>query len=166
MSTVTYKGDKMITVGTLPRVVENAPPFYLTGENLEELSLESLKGKKVILNIFPSLDTPVCAMSVRRFNQEASSLKNTVVLCISADLPFAQKRFCTTENLTNVIPLSSFRFPKFGYDYGVTIQDGPLAGLLSRAVVVLDEEGKIIYTQLVSEIKDEPDYAAALAALK
>jgi len=165
MSTITYKGNKM-TVGTLPLKGELAPLFKLTQENLEDLSLESLKGKKIILNIFPSLDTPVCAMSVRRFNQEASTLHNTVVLCISADLPFAQRRFCTAENLKNVLTLSVFRSPQFGTDYGVTIQDGQLAGLLARAVIVIDENGKIIYTQQVPEITQEPDYAGALAVLK
>lgn len=165
MTKITFKGNPINTVGTLPAIGKPAPDFTLTKTDLNEVSLKDFRGKKVILNIFPSLDTPTCAMSVRKFNEEAARLKNTVVLCISADLPFAQQRFCGAEGLKNVIPLSVFRHPEFGKNYGVLIIDGPLAGLLSRAVVIIDETGKIIYTQQVPEITQEPDYQSALAAL-
>lgn len=165
MTKITLKGNPVNTVGTLPAKGQMAPDFKATKTDLSETSLQDFKGKKIILNIFPSLDTPVCATSVRKFNESASQLKNTVVLCISADLPFAQARFCGAEGLKNVIPLSVFRHSEFGKNYGVTIVDGPLAGLLSRAVVVIDENGNIAYNEQVSEITKEPDYQVALTAL-
>jgi thiol peroxidase len=165
MSKITLKGNPINTVGELPKVGSQAPNFTLTQTNLSEFSLNDGQGKKIVLNIFPSIDTPTCAMSVRHFNESANKLDNTLVLCISADLPFAQTRFCGAENLSNVMPMSVFRHPEFGQHYGVTIVDGPLAGVLSRAVVILDEKGQVIYTQQVAEIADEPDYKAALNAL-
>ena len=165
MSKIKLKGTPVDTNGKLPDVGNKAPNFELTKTDLSTLSLESLRGKRVVLNIFPSLDTSTCATSVRRFNKEAASLKNTVVLAISKDLPFASARFCTTENIDNVIPLSAFRDTKFDYEYGMLIVNGPLAGLLARGVVIIDENGKVIYRQLVEEITDEPDYEAALHAL-
>jgi thiol peroxidase len=154
------------TVGSLPAVGAQAPGFELVKTDLSDLSLADLAGKSVVLNIFPSIDTGVCAASVRRFNELASSLSETVVLCVSLDLPFAQARFCGAEGLDSVIPVSDFRTGRFGTDYGVRIADGPLAGLLSRAVVVVGPSGKVIYTEQVPEITQEPDYDAALAALK
>jgi thiol peroxidase len=165
MATITLKGAPTNTIGELPKMGSQAPGFTLTKADLSEATLTNYPGKKIVLNIFPSLDTPTCAMSVREFNKKAGELPNVVVLCISADLPFAQQRFCTTENLKNVIPLSVFRHPEFGKNYGVTIVDGPLAGLLSRAVVILDEKGNVIYSQQVPEIAQEPDYNAALNKL-
>lgn len=166
MGHITLRGNPIDTSGDLPARGSPAPAFTLVKTDLTEVSLRDMEGKRVVLNIFPSLDTPTCAMSVRTFNQEASSLRNTVVLCVSADLPFAMSRFCGAEGLSNVIAASVFRAPEFGRDYGVLITTGPLAGLLSRAVVVIDEAGKVVYTEQVPEIADEPDYAAALAALK
>jgi thiol peroxidase len=166
MAKITFKGNPAETAGTLPAVGSAAPDFKLTKSDLSDASLKDYRGKKVVLNIFPSLDTPVCAASVRRFNAEASKLDNTVVLCISRDLPFAQSRFCAAEGLNNVVTASEYRNSSFSDAYGVRIQDGPLAGLLSRAVVVIDEQGKVKYTQQVPEIVNEPDYAAALAVLK
>ncbi|MDD6209165.1 MAG: thiol peroxidase [Bacteroidales bacterium] len=166
MAKITLKGTGVNTNGNLPEVGCQAPDFELTKTDLSSLSLNSLRGKRVVLNIFPSLDTSTCATSVRKFNKEAASLDNTVVLAISKDLPFASGRFCTTENIDNVIPLSAFRDTKFDYEYGMLIVDGPLAGLLARGVVVIDENGKIIYRQLVNEITEEPDYSAAVAVLK
>ena len=165
MAKITLKGNPINTVGNLPVVGSIAPDFKLVKSDLSILSLEDLKGKRVVLNIFPSLDTDVCATSVRRFNAEASKLDNTVVVCISKDLPFAHSRFCTTEGLNNVVTASDFRDGTFGTNYGVTIADGPLAGLHSRAVVVLDINGKVKYTEQVPEIVQEPDYEAALKAL-
>lgn len=165
MAKITLKGNAINTIGNLPKIGTMAPEFTLVKNDLSEGKLSDYKGQKVILNIFPSLDTGTCAASVRRFNQEASNLDNTKVLCISKDLPFAQARFCGAEGLENVHNMSDFRTGKFGRDYGVEIIDGPLAGLESRAVVVVDEEGKVVYTQQVSEIVDEPDYDKALAAL-
>ena len=164
MATITLKGNKIHTSGELPKVSSQAPDFKLVKTDLSELDKVSLKGKKVVLNIFPSLDTDVCAASVRRFNKEASELDNTVVVCVSKDLPFAHARFCTTEGLDNVISASDFRTGKFGEDYGLTIADGPLAGLHSRAVVVLNENGDVVYTEQVPEIVEEPNYEAALKA--
>jgi thioredoxin-dependent peroxiredoxin len=166
MAKITFKGNAAHTAGTLPAVGSAAPDFKLTKSDLSDASLKDYLGKKVVLNIFPSLDTPVCAASVRRFNAEASKLDNTVVLCISRDLPFAQGRFCAAEGLNNVITASEYKDSSFSEAYGVRIQDGPLAGLLSRAVVVVDEIGKVKYTEQVPEIVHEPDYAKALAALK
>ncbi len=166
MATVTFQGNPVQTCGELPQTGEKAPKFGGVKGDLTTVHLPDYIGKKVVLNIFPSLDTPVCAASVRRFNQEAASLDNTVVLCISKDLPFAQSRFCTTEGISNVTALSVFRCRHFDERYGLTMTDGPLKGLLARAVIVIDEEGKIIYEQLVPEITSEPDYDAALNALK
>ncbi len=165
MAQVTLKGTPVNTSGELPAVGAAAPDFTLTKMDLSGLSLSELKGKRVVLNIFPSIDTATCAQSVRDFNKRANEVSNSAILCISADLPFAQKRFCGAEGLEQVIPLSDFRNKQFGGDYGVTILDGALRGLLARAVVVLDENGKVIYTELVSEIANEPDYSAALKAL-
>jgi thioredoxin-dependent peroxiredoxin len=166
MATITLRGNTIHTEGALPAVGGKAPDFKLTGADLKDVSLESFAGKKKILNIVPSLDTPTCATSTRHFNEDAGKLANTVVLVISNDLPFAQKRFCTTEGLANVVALSELRTRDFGRDYGVRIQDGPLAGVLSRAVVVIDEHDKVIYTEQVPEIAQEPDYEKALAAAK
>lgn len=166
MATITLKGNPVQTSGELPAKGSQAPAFTLVRTDLSEVSLADLAGKRVVLNIFPSVDTPTCAQSVRHFNADASVLANTVVLCVSADLPFAMSRFCGAEGLANVQSGSVFRAPAFGRDYGVAITTGPLAGLLSRAVVVVDEQGKVIHTEQVAEIADEPDYAAALAALK
>ncbi len=165
MAQITLEGNPFNTVGELPAVGSQAADFTLTGTDLGDVTLSQFSGKKVVLNIFPSIDTPVCADSVRRFNKEASSADNTVVLCISADLPFAHARFCGAEGLDDVISLSTFKSPAFGNDYGVGIEEGVLAGLMSRAVVVVDESGKVTYTEQVPEIAQEPDYDAALAAL-
>ena len=165
MASITLKGNPVSTAGELPATGSQAPGFSGVKSDLSACSLQDLAGKKVILNIFPSIDTGVCAASTHRFNQEAQSLDNTVVLCISVDLPFALGRFCGAEGLDDVIPVSVFRNPEFGSGYGVTITDGPLAGLLSRAVVVIDESGTVAYTEQVPEITQEPDYEAALSAL-
>ncbi len=162
---VTFKGTAIQLEGRLPAVGTAAPTFCLAGQDLGRITDRELRGQRVVLNIFPSIDTPVCAASVRRFNQEAAKLNNTTVLCISADLPFAQARFCGAEGLKNVKVASVFRAPEFGRYYGVLIADGPLSGLLARAVIILDPQGVVRYTQLVPEIAKEPDYAAALAAL-
>lgn len=166
MNPVTFKNTPVQLCGELPGIGVQAPEFGGVKGDLSTIHLSDFKGRKVILNIFPSLDTAVCAASVRRFNKEASSLENTVVLCISKDLPFAQSRFCTTEGLENVIPLSTFRCSCFDDKYGLRIEEGPLKGLLARAVAVVDESGKIIYEELVPEITEEPDYEAALAAVR
>lgn len=166
MAKVTIKGNPFHTNGELPQAGTPAPDFTGVKGDLSEVKLSDYKGKKVVLNIFPSLDTGVCAASVRRFNKEASTLSNTVVLCISKDLPFAQSRFCTTEGLENVVPLSQFRCDCFEKGYGVLFTDGPLKGLLARAVVVINEKGEVVYTQLVEETGNEPDYEKAIAALK
>ncbi|MEE8423591.1 MAG: thiol peroxidase [Thermodesulfobacteriota bacterium] len=164
MATVTLKGNPVSINGELPSVGSNAPDFKLVTGDLNEVSLADYKGKKKILNIVPSLDTPVCATSARKFNELASKLDNTVVLVISADLPFAQGRFCSAEGIEHVVSLSMIRSKKFAEDYGVLIEDGPLAGVSARAVVVLDENNKVVYTELVPEIAQEPDYDAALRA--
>ncbi|MBB5020722.1 thiol peroxidase [Desulfurispira natronophila] len=166
MAQITLKGNPITTVGDLPQVGSAASDFSLTKNDLSDVSLKDFSGKRLVLNIFPSVDTGVCAASVRRFNQEAAGLENTVVLCISRDLPFALARFCGAEGLENVITLSEMRKLEFGDDYKVRMSSGPLAGLLSRAVVIIDEQGKIIYTEQVPEITEEPDYSAALDALK
>ncbi|HEX9053094.1 MAG TPA: thiol peroxidase [Anaeromyxobacter sp.] len=166
MAQVTLKGSPIHTNGELPKVGAAAPAFKLTNGDLKDVGLPDFKGKRKILNIVPSLDTSVCATSTRRFNESAGKLPNTVVLVISADLPFASKRFCTTEGLQNVVPLSLMRDKSFAKDYGVLLQDGPLAGICARAVVVLDEGDKVTYTQLVPEIGQEPDYERALAAAR
>ena len=165
MAHVAFKGKPVKTAGDLPAVGTKAPSFTLAGGDLSEVTLAHYAGKKVVLNIFPSIDTPVCAASVRRFNAEASALGDTAVLCISADLPFAHGRFCTVEGLDKVVPASVFRSPEFGKDYGVTITEGPLSGLLSRAIVIVDGAGQVVYTEHVAEITQEPDYEAALRAL-
>jgi len=165
MATVTLHGNPFRISGELPKTGTQAPDFSLTAADLKDISLNSLKGSRIILNIFPSVDTGVCAMSVRKFNAEASRLKNTKVLCISRDLPFAFSRFCGAEGLKEVITLSVMRSCDFGRHYGVRITEGPMEGLLARSVVVLDETGKVLYTELVPEITQEPDYEKALAAL-
>lgn len=167
MATVTFQGNPHKTNGELPKVGSKAPDFVkLINGELKEVNLSTYAGKKKLLNIVPSLDTPTCATSTRKFNEQASKLPNTVVLVISADLPFAQGRFCSIEGLQNVIPLSLMRSKRFVEDYGVLITDNILAGLSARAIVVIDENDKVVYTQLVGEIADEPDYDKALAALK
>ncbi len=165
MASITLKGNAINTSGDLPAVGSQASDFSLTGTDLADVSLKDYAGKKVVLNIFPSLDTPVCASSVRKFNADAGGKDGVVVLCISRDLPFAHKRFCETEGIKDVVSLSEFRGLRFGKDYGVAIVDGPLASCLARAVIILDESGKVTYTQLVPEIVEEPDYDKALAAL-
>ncbi len=165
MATVTFKGTPFHTNGELPAVGSQAPAFTLVAGDLSDVSLSNYGGKKKLLNIVPSLDTPVCAISTRKFNDHANSHPDTVVLIVSADLPFAQGRFCTGEKLQNVVPLSMMRSNDFAKDYGVLLQDGPLAGVTARAVVVLDVNDKVVHAQLVSEIADEPDYQAALEAL-
>lgn len=162
---VICRGVEAHTCGSMVKIGQEAPDFRAVNAALEEVSLSSYRGKRVILNIFPSLDTPTCAMSVRQFNARASELENTVVLCLSMDLPFAQSRFCTTEGLENVVPLSLFRSRDFVEGYGLRLAGGPLEGLMARAVVVIGEDGKVRYTQLVKVISDEPDYEAALKAV-
>jgi len=166
MAQVTHKGNPIHTNGDLPAVGAKAPDFKLTAGDLKDVTLADYKGKKKILNIVPSLDTPTCATSTRKFNESVGKLANAVVLVVSADLPFAAKRFCTTEGLQNVVPLSLMRDKNFAKDYGVLLQDGLLAGITARAVVVIDENDKVTYTQLVPEIGQEPDYDKALAAAK
>ena len=166
MATITLQGNPIHTYGNLPEKGKSAPDFKLSRTDLSDISLHEFGGKKLVLNIFPSLDTPVCATSIRKFNAAAEKEANTTVICISKDLPFAHARFCATEGLKNVISASAFRNEDFGKDYGVLIMDGPLAGLLSRAVVVLDEKGTVIYSEQVPDIVNEPAYDAALNALK
>lgn len=165
MATVTLGGNAVSLQGNFPAAGQMAKDFKMVKGDLSEASLSDWAGKKIILNIFPSLDTAVCATSVRKFNQLAAGKENTVVLAISKDLPFAQGRFCTTEGIENVVPLSAFRNTTFGEDYGVAMIDGPLAGLLARAVIVIGVDGKVAYSQLVPEITTEPDYEAAIAVL-
>ena len=166
MATITFKGSPIKTVGDLPKVGEKAPDFTLTNDSLQDVSLKDFSGKRLVLNIFPSIDTGICAMSARHFNSEASKLTNTVVMNVSKDLPFAQKRFCGAEGLENVQNASEFKNNGFSSYYSVIMEEGPLAGLFSRAVVVIDESGKVIYTEQVPEIVQEPDYNSALASLK
>ena len=165
MATTKFKGQPVKVIGEFIKVGSVAPDFELVKTDLSSFSLKELNGKNVILNIFPSLDTGVCATSVRKFNKLAAGLPDTVVLAISKDLPFAHARFCTTEGIENVIPLSDFRFSDFDENYGVRMADGPLAGLLARSVVVIGKDGKIAYTELVPEITQEPDYDKAIAAV-
>jgi len=165
MATITLKGNPIQTAGALPKVGTQAPAFTLTAGDLADIGLDHFAGKNKVLNIIPSLDTSVCALSAQRFNREAGGLPDTVVINISADLPFAQKRFCESQNLKTVVNLSTLRAPAFGKDYGVQITTGPLTGLMSRAVVVLDKQDKVIYTEQVPEIAQEPNYDAALYAL-
>lgn len=166
MAKVTFKGNEVHTNGTLPAVGVEAPDFKGVKSDLSELSLSDLKGKKIVINVFPSLDTSVCATSVRHFNKAAASFSNTVVLAVSKDLPFAHGRFCTTEGIDKVVTLSAFRCSCFEDKYGMLLTDGPLKGLFARGVIVVDEAGKVVYTELVPEITTEPNYDAALAALK
>lgn len=166
MALVTLRGKPLHLSGTLPKIGTHAPDFTLTNLELAEIGLRNFHGKKVVLNIFPSLDTPTCSMAMKQFNKLALQMPKVIVLCISADLPFAQKRFCAAENLNKVVLFSTFRHPEFGQQYGLTMTSGPLSGLLARAVLVVDENGKIVYIQQVREISEEPDYAAVLAALK
>ncbi|MBF0173486.1 MAG: thiol peroxidase [Magnetococcales bacterium] len=165
MASIKLKGNAINTCGNLPAVGAPAPDFNLTKTDLSDVSLKDFAGKKIVLNIFPSIDTPVCAASVRRFNEAVSKLKNTVVLCVSLDLPFAHGRFCGAEGLNNVISVTELRARGFGEVYGVRVVDGPLAGLFSRAIVIINADGKVAYTEQVPEITQEPDYAKALAAL-
>ena len=165
MAKTALKGNPVETSGSLPKVGEVAPEFKLVNSSLEEVKLSDFKGKNVILNIFPSLDTGVCAASVRKFNEDASSLDNTVILGISSDLPFAAGRFCSMEGIDNTIALSLFRDDSFAKDYGVLLMDGPMKGLTARAVVVVNPEGKVIYNQLVPEISEEPDYNSAIDSI-
>ncbi|TAM47150.1 MAG: thiol peroxidase [Gammaproteobacteria bacterium] len=166
MAQIKLAGNPINTNGDLPKVGSTAPDFKLANTDLQDISLANFKGKKKLLNIFPSIDTPVCAMSTRKFNEHAAKHGNVVMLMISADLPFAMKRFCGAENTNAVVPLSMMRDKNFAKDYGVLIQDGPLKGIAARAVVVLDEHDKVVHIELVPEIKQEPNYDAALAALK
>lgn len=165
MAIVTLKGNKINTIGSLPEIGTVAPGFSLTKNDLSTATLENYKGKKVVLNIFPSVDTGTCAQSVRQFNKEASTLKNTVVLCVSKDLPFAQARFCGAEGLSNVEMLSDFKDGNFGKAYNLSFADGPLETLLSRSIVVLNEESKVIHVEQVAETTEEPNYKLALEAL-
>jgi len=164
-STVTHGGKPIRVRGSLPKIGSVAPPFSLVGKDLEEVTLASFAGRRKVLNVFPSVDTPTCAMSVRQFNSAASSLQDTVVICISADLPFAQSRFCGAEGLNQVVTLSTMRGRSFLEAYGLEIETGPFAGLAARAVIVLDADNVVRYVELVPEIKREPNYEAALEAL-
>jgi thiol peroxidase len=166
MATITFKGNPIQTVGSLPAVGSAAPDFKLVAGDLSEATLATFTGLKKILNIVPSLDTGVCQTSARKFNAEAGNVPETVIINISADLPFAQKRFCESEKLAHIRNLSAFRSPEFGKAYGVTITTGPLTGLLSRAVVVLNKENRVVHVEQVPEIAQEPDYAAALGAVR
>ncbi len=166
MATVTFKGTPVEVAGSFPKVGDPAPAFTLVGTDLKDVSLKDFAGKRKVLNIVPSLDTPVCATSTRKFNEQAGSLPDTAVLVISADLPFASGRFCSTEGLSNVVPLSTLRGREFLRDYGVEIASGPLVGVTARGVLVLDKNDKVLHSELVPEIAQEPDYTAAIAALK
>jgi len=165
MSTVTFQGKSIHTSGELPKVGDKAPDFRLVNKDLKDVSLADFKGKKKLLNIVPSVDTPVCATSTKKFNDFAEEQGNVVMLVVSADLPFAANRFCGTEHLERIVPLSLMRSRDFAKDYGVLIEDGPLEGIAARAVVVLDENDKVAYTELVSEISQEPDYDKAMEAM-
>ncbi len=165
MASITVGGNEAHTVGSLPATGSAAPEFTLTGVDLGDVNMADLRSQNVVLNIFPSVDTPTCATSVRTFNERAAGLANTTVLCVSADLPFAQQRFCGAEGIDGVTMGSTFRSGDFGNAYGLTMSDGPMAGLLARAVVVVNADQHVVYTQLVPELGDEPDYDAALAAL-
>ncbi len=166
MATITLKGNEIHTNGDLPKAGDTAPDFRLTAGDLSDVSLSDYAGKRVLLNIVPSLDTPTCATSTRKFNEAASTVENTAILVVAADLPFAMGRFCTTEGIENVTPLSLMRSRNFAKDYGVLITDGPLAGITARAIVVIETDGKVSYSEMVPEIAQEPDYDAALAALR
>ena len=166
METILFNGQPCHTCGTVPGVGETAPCFHLAGPDLSQILCSDFAGKRVVLNVFPSLDTEVCARSVRRFNEEAAKLDDVVVICVSMDLPFAMGRFCTIEGIKNVLFGSAFRSPIFGQKYGLQLVDGPLAGLLARCVLILDENRRVIFRDLVHEITDEPAYDAALSVLK
>jgi len=166
MASVTLRGNPITVGGAFPKVGDTAPEFSLTGQDMKDVSLKDFAGKKKVISIVPSLDTPVCQKSTRQFNESASSVANTVVLVVSADLPFAQKRFCGAEGLNNVVTLSTMRGRDFHQKYGVDIQDGALKGVTARGVVVLDENNKVLHAELVPEIAQEPNYEAALGALK
>lgn len=166
MANITHRGNTVHTIGELPPVGSQAPDFRLTDANLNDVSLADFQGKKKLLNIFPSIDTPTCAMSTRKFNEYAARHPDAVILMVSADLPFAQQHFCSVENTHNVKTLSMMRDRNFAKDYGILLLDGPYRGITARAVVVIDENDKVVYTELVPEIRQEPDYEAALAALK
>ncbi len=166
MAQITFKGNTIQTSGNLPPIGSQAPDFTLTKTDLSDLTLKDLAGKKILFNIFVSIDTPVCQASTKKFNAEASKFSDTVVLCVSNDLPFAHGRFCAAEGLKNVVPVSELRNRSFGDKWGVRIASGPLSGLLSRAVVVVDKSGKVIYTEQVPEIAQEPNYEKALNALR
>ncbi len=165
MATITLQGNEIHTNGELPAVGSDAPDFHLVDAELNDKRLADYAGKKILMNIVPSLDTPVCATSTKKFNEAAAGKDNVVMLVIAADLPFAMSRFCGVENVDKVVPLSMMRSRNFAKDYGVLIEDGPLAGITARAIVVIDENGKVVYTELVPEIAQEPDYDKALAAL-
>ena len=165
MAIITRQGVEIETIGELPEIGAEAPGFSLAKTDLNDCSLDEFMGRTVILNVFPSIDTPTCAASVRRFNEEAAGIGNSVVLCISPDLPFAHKRFCETEGIDSVIPLSTFRSPEFGRAYGVTLTTTIRRGLLARAIVVIDEKGRVTHTELVPELTQEPDYESALKAI-
>lgn len=166
METVFFNGTPCHTYGNIPAVGTKAPAFNLVSKDLTDVNLSDFEGKRVVLNVFPSLDTPVCAASVRRFNQEAANMKDVAVVCVSMDLPFAEGRFCSANGIENVTVTSAFRSPTFAQNYGLQIVDGPLAGLLARAVIVIDENHNVIYSDLVEEITKEPDYEGALSVLK
>lgn len=166
METIYFKGTPCHTYGVMPSVGQEAPCFHISGPDLSAVTCNDFKGRRIVLNIFPSLDTEVCARSVRRFNEEAAGLPDTTVICVSMDLPFAMGRFCTLEGIKNVVFGSAFRSPLFGQKYGVQLCDGPLAGLLARAVIIIGTDRKVIYRELVGEITNEPDYEAALSVLK
>lgn len=166
MAQITLKGTPVHTIGQLPAIGSAAPDFILTKMDFTNLTLKELTGKNIVLNIFLSIDTIICANSVTQFNEEASEMDNTIVLCVSMDLPFALQRFCSAENLNNVIPVSAFRNPEFGKHYGVTLIDGSLAGLLSRCIIVINPQKKIIYTEQVTELTDKPNYAMVLEKLQ
>ena len=165
MADILFKGNPIKTAGEIPQPGDVAPEFKLTGIDMQDKQLSDYRGKKLILNIFPSIDTGVCAASVRKFNQEAAGLDDTIVLCISKDLPFAQKRFCGAEGIDNVVMLSEFKDQNFSREYHITMTEGPLAGLMSRAIVVVDPEGSVVYSEQVPEITQEPDYDTALKNL-
>lgn len=166
METVYFKGTPCHTYGSVPAVGTKAPCFTLVTKDLSEITCRDFEGKRVVLNVFPSLDTPVCAMSVRRFNEMAAKVSDVAVVCVSMDLPFAMSRFCSAEGIDKVVAASAFRSPKFGEEYGLQLVDGPLAGLLTRAVIILDTDRTVIYSDLVDEITHEPDYDGALRVLK
>ena len=165
MATIKFQGKPIHTCGELPAIGSHAPDFRLVGEKLDEVTLDTYAGAKKLLNIVPSLDTPTCAASARKFNQKAASLENAVVLVVSADLPFAQARFCQIEGIKNIVPVSTFR-SDFALDYGIELTDSILAGLTARAIVVIDEQNRVVYTELVEELANEPDYESALAAMQ